>query len=56
MGLYSHILLGLDLSEDSDQVAAKGANLAKLNNATLSVVHVIEPCNFCYVGVKTKDL
>lgn len=50
MGLYSHILLGLDLSEDSDQVAAKGANLAKLNNATLSVVHVIEPLNFAYGG------
>ena len=50
MGLYSHILLGLDLSEDSDLVAAKGANLAKQNNATLSVVHVIEPLSFAYGG------
>ncbi|MEY3017294.1 MAG: hypothetical protein RL336_429 [Pseudomonadota bacterium] len=50
MGLYSHILLGLDLSEDSDLVAAKGANLAKQNNASLSVVHVIEPLSFAYGG------
>lgn len=50
MSLYSHILLGLDLSEDSDQVVAKGANLAKLNDATLSMVHVIEPLSFAYGG------
>lgn len=50
MGIYSHILLGLDLSEDSDKVAAKGANIAKLNGAQLSVVHVIEPLSFAYGG------
>ena len=50
MGIYSHILLGLDLSQDSDLVATKGANLAKLNDATLSMVHVIEPLSFAYGG------
>lgn len=50
MGMYSHIVLGLDLSEDSDKVAAKGANLARQNDAMLSMVHVIEPLSFAYGG------
>lgn len=50
MGMYSHILLGLDLSEDSNKVAAKAANLAEQNGAQMSAVHVIEPLSFAYGG------
>jgi len=50
MGTYSHILLGLDLSEDSDKVASKAANIATMNNALMSAVHVIEPLSFAYGG------
>jgi universal stress protein A len=50
MGTYSHILLGLDLSEDSDKVASKAANVATMNNAQMSAVHVIEPLSFAYGG------
>jgi universal stress protein A len=48
--MYSHILLGLDLSEDSNKVAAKAANLAEQNGALMSAVHVIEPLSFAYGG------
>lgn len=50
MSSYQHILLALDLSEDSEKVAGRGAALASANGAKLSVVHVIEPLSFAYGG------
>lgn len=50
MSHYRHILLGLDLSDESDQVVAKAAELAKAGDAALSAVHVIEPLSFAYGG------
>ncbi|MEH6503143.1 MAG: universal stress protein [Cycloclasticus sp.] len=43
MSHYQHILVALDLSENTDQVLSKASLLAQQNNARLSVVHVIEP-------------
>ena len=50
MANYQHILLAVDLSDEASQVAAKGQTLAKLYNAKLSIVHVIEPVSFTYGG------
>ena len=50
MANYQHILLAVDLSDEASQVAAKGHTLAKLYNAELSIVHVIEPVSFTYGG------
>lgn len=56
MSQYRHILVGLDLSEDSENVLTKARGLASANQAKLSVVHVIEPLAFAYGGDAPVDL
>src|SRR5690606_7685907 len=57
MGIYTHLLVGLDLSpEESNQVARKAVELARLHNAKLSLLHVIEPVTFAYAGDIPMDL
>tara|TARA_R110002167_G_scaffold6193_4_gene28182 strand:+ start:2449 stop:2886 length:438 start_codon:yes stop_codon:yes gene_type:complete len=53
---YQHILLAVDLTEESKQVAQKAVSLAQQNNSTLSIVHVIEPLSFAYGGDVPMDL
>ncbi|MCW8885674.1 MAG: universal stress protein [Motiliproteus sp.] len=53
---YQHILLAVDLTEESIPVAAKAVALAKLNQAQLSLIHVIEPLSFAYGGDVPMDL
>lgn len=50
MTAYHHILLAVDLSEESEQVTSKAKSLAELYGAALSIVHVIEPVSFSYGG------
>lgn len=54
--LYRHILVGVDLSEESPQVICKAAELARACNAKLSLAHVIEPITFAYGGDMPVDL
>lgn len=57
MSVYTHILVGLDLSpEESLQVARKAVALATLHEAKLSLLHVIEPVTFAYAGDIPMDL
>ncbi|MBC6904930.1 universal stress protein [Saccharophagus sp. K07] len=57
MSIYTHLLVGLDLSPDSSlQVARKAVELAKLYGAKLSLLHVIEPVTFAYAGDIPMDL
>lgn len=42
MNIYQHILLAIDLSDASKQVALKAQELARMNQAKLTVVHVAE--------------
>ncbi|WP_210394865.1 universal stress protein [Motiliproteus sediminis] len=53
---YSHILLAVDLTEESDQVATRAVELARSNGAQLTLVHVIEPLSFAYGGDVPMDL
>lgn len=53
---YQHLLLAVDLTEESQQVAEKAVALAKLNDAKLSLIHVIEPLSFAYGGDVPMDL
>ncbi len=53
---YSHILIGLDLSDDCPQVLQKAIALAKSCNAKISLVHVIEPLAVSYGGDLAMDL
>lgn len=50
MSGYQHILIGIDLSPESSNVAGKAASIARSFNAALSIVHVIEPLSFAYGG------
>lgn len=54
--LYRHIIVGLDLSEESPQVLAKAITLATACGAHISLVHVIEPITFAYGGDMPVDL
>lgn len=56
MTSYTHILVGLDLSEESGQVLNRAAALASANHATLTLVHVVEPLTFAYGGDIPVDL
>ncbi|MEH6626246.1 MAG: universal stress protein [Motiliproteus sp.] len=53
---YQHILLAVDLTEESIQVAEKAVTLAGQNACSLSLVHVIEPLSFAYGGDVPMDL
>jgi len=56
MPQYQHILLAVDLSEESLSVAERASALAQQSNAKLSLVHTIEPINFAYGGDIPMDL
>lgn len=53
---YSHILVGLDLSEDCPQVLAKAVSFATQCHAKISLVHVIEPMAVSYGGDIAMDI
>lgn len=53
---YTHILVAIDLSDESAQVLSRAAGLASANQATLTLVHVVEPLTFAYGGDIPVDL
>ena len=53
---YHHLLLAVDLTEESAPVAEQARLLAQAFGATLSVVHVIEPLSLAYGGDIPMDL
>lgn len=54
--LYNHILVGLDLTDETPQVLAKAVEFARSCNAKLSVAHVLEPITFAYGGDLPLDI
>ena len=56
MPTYTHVLVGLDLSEDADNILQKAQSLATECSAQLSVAHIIEPLNFAYGGDIPMDM
>lgn len=50
MSGYRHLLLGVDLSGESQQVVARAAALRDAFGSELSLIHVIEPLSFAYGG------
>jgi universal stress protein A len=50
MSQYNKILIAVDLSEDSAQVAARAKCLAASSEVDLHLIHVIEPLSFAYGG------
>ncbi len=56
MSAYQRILLAVDLTEESKQVAVSGTGLATAFGAELHVIHVIEPLSLAYGGDIPMDL
>ena len=56
MKKYDNILVALDLSDESSQVLSRALLMKKAFNATLSIVHVIEPLGYAYGGDIPMDL
>ena len=53
---YRHILVGLDLTDETPQVLAKAIHIARVYNAQLSIAHVLEPITFAYGGDMPLDI
>jgi len=49
-GSYKHVLLTTDLTPDSEVVAQKAAEIAKLYNAKLSIFHAVQEPRMFYGG------
>lgn len=56
MSAYKHILIGLDLSEESQQVVDRVKSLFTGDGQKLSLIHVQEPLSFAYGGDIPMDL
>ena len=56
MGEYKHILVAVDLTEESRQVTKRACALRHAFSARLSCVHVIEPLSLAYGGDIPMDL
>lgn len=56
MGDYTHILVGVDLTEESRLVAMRACALSKAFSAKISCLHVIEPLSLAYGGDIPMDL
>ena len=56
MAAYRSIMLAVDLTEESNEVAQRAVAIAQANDATLHVVHVIEPLSLAYGGDVPMDL
>ena len=53
---FKHILLAIDLTEESAIVSEKAAALTAAFGATLSCTHVVEPLSLAYGGDVPMDL
>ncbi len=50
MRQYSKILVAVDLSEESTEVAHRAQSIAGTDSSELHLIHVIEPLSFAYGG------
>lgn len=56
MSTYKHILVGLDLSPESQQVIDRVKALFSSTTAKISVCHILEPISYTYGGDIPVDL
>jgi universal stress protein A len=53
---YQHILVAIDLTEECDPVIRRARELAQASDATLSMVHIVEPMAMAFGGDVPMDL
>lgn len=56
MSQYKHVLIAVDLTDESEQVIEKGKAIAERNDANISLIHALEPLGFAYGGDIPMDL
>lgn len=56
MSEYAHILIAVDLTEESRPVSSRACAIAKAFSSKISCVHVIEPLSLAYGGDIPMDL
>ncbi|MEM7098273.1 MAG: universal stress protein [Pseudomonadota bacterium] len=56
MAGYQNIMLAVDLTEESNEVADRAMAMAERFQATIHLVHVIEPLSLAYGGDVPMDL
>ena len=56
MGHYKHILAAIDLTDEAPQVLEKAQEIAKDDNAKLSLITVVKPINYAYAGLDTASV
>lgn len=56
MSAYTHILVGLDLSSESQQVVERVKSLFAESELKVSLIHIQEPLSFAYGGDIPMDL
>ena len=55
MSEYTKILVAIDLSEDSSEVAQRASAIAGNSETEVHLIHVIEPLSFAYGGDIPRD-
>lgn len=56
MSQYKHVVIAVDLTEESHQVIEKGRAIAERNDAKVSIIHTLEPLGIAYGGDIPMDL
>ena len=56
MSAYKHVMIGLDLSPESQQVVERVKTIFSNSTAKLSICHVLEPISYTYGGDIPIDL
>ena len=56
MTAYKHLLVAVDLTEESAHVLEQASLIAKAFGAHMSLIHVLEPLSFAYGGDIPMDL
>lgn len=56
MSNYTHLLVALDLSEESTTILNKAQAIAHTYQAKLSIAHIVEPLAFAYGGDVPLDM
>ncbi|MBU2873905.1 universal stress protein [Marinobacter salexigens] len=56
MSAYNKMIVAIDLTEEAPQVLLKAKAMSEAHNATLVLVHVVEPVGYAYGGDIPMDL
>jgi universal stress protein A len=56
MSIYNHILVAVDLTDESSAVLNKAITIGTLFQSRISLVHVLEPLGYAYGGDIPMDL